>query len=53
MQAQGDGSKAEQAVLGLTALGNMFIELYADCMGAPVVSVIRDAAALAYDDPPS
>ena len=41
------------AVLGLTALGNMFIELYADCTGAPVDSVIRDAAALAYDDPPS
>jgi hypothetical protein len=40
-------------VLGLTALGNMFIELYADCTGSPVDSVIRDAAALAYDDPPS
>jgi len=36
-----------------TALGNMFIELYADCTGSPVDSVIRDAAALAYDDPPS
>jgi hypothetical protein len=52
-QAQGDGSKVEQAVLGLTALGNMSIELYADCTGSPVGSVIRDAAALAYDDPPS
>jgi hypothetical protein len=31
----------------------MFIELYADCTGAPVDSVIRDAAALAYDDPTS
>ena len=51
--AKGDGSKVEQAVLGLTALGNMFIELYADCTGSPVDSVIRDAAALAYDDPPS
>jgi len=30
-----------QAVLGLTALGNMFIELYADC------------TVLAYDDRPS
>jgi hypothetical protein len=31
----------------------MFIVLYADCTGSPVDSVIRDAAALAYDDPPS
>jgi hypothetical protein len=31
----------------------MFIELYADCTGPPVDSVIRDAAALAYDDRPS
>jgi hypothetical protein len=53
MQAQGDGSKAEQAVLGLTGLGNMFIELYANCTGSPIDSFIRDAAALAYDDPPS
>ncbi len=52
-QAQGDGSEVEQAVLGLTALGNTFIKLYADCTGSPVDSVIRDAAALAYDDPPS
>jgi len=50
---KGDGIKVEQAVLGLTALGNMFIELYADRTGSPVDSVIRDAAALAYDDPPS
>jgi len=33
--------------------GPMFIKLYADCTGSPVDSVIRDAAALAYDDPPS
>jgi len=32
---QGSGSKVEQAVLGLTALGNMFIELCADCTGSP------------------
>ena len=31
----------------------MFIELCADCTGFPVDSVICDAAALAYDDPPS
>ena len=42
----------ERAVLGLTALGNTFIELYA-CTGSPVDSVIQDAAALAYGDPPS
>ena len=33
--AKGDGSKVEQAVLGLTALGNMFIEFCADCTGSP------------------
>ena len=33
--AKGVGSKVEQAVLGLTALGNTFIELYADCTGSP------------------
>jgi hypothetical protein len=31
----------------------MFIELYADCTGSPVDSAMRDAAALAYDGPPS
>jgi hypothetical protein len=31
----------------------MFIVLYADCTGSPVDSAIRDAAALAYGDPPS
>ncbi len=51
--AKGDGSKVEQAVLGLTALGNMFIELYADCTGSPSTPSSGDAAALAYDDPPS
>jgi hypothetical protein len=40
-------------VLGLTALGNTFIKLYADCTGSPVDSVIREAAALAYGDRPS
>jgi hypothetical protein len=33
-QAQGDGSKVEQAMLGLTAVGNVFIELYANCTGS-------------------
>lgn len=48
-----DQAAAEQAVIGLTALGNMFIELYADCSGYPIDSVIRDAAALMYGDPTS
>jgi hypothetical protein len=49
--AAGDAAAAEQAVIGLTALSNMFMELYADCAGYPVDSVIRDAAALMYGDP--
>ena len=49
--AERDQAAAEQAVVGLTALGNMFLELYADCAGYPVDSVIRDAAALMYGDP--
>ena len=51
--AERNPAAAEQAVLGLTALGNMFMELYADCAGYPVDSVIRDAAALMYGDPTS
>src|SRR5579872_470631 len=49
--ALGDAAAAEQAVIGLTGLSNMFMELYADCAGYPVDSVIRDAAALMYGDP--
>ena len=49
--AAGDAAAAEQAVIGLTALSNMFMELYADCAGYPVDSIIRDAAALMYGDP--
>ena len=49
--AKGEASTAEQAVLSLTALGNMFLELYADCSGYPVDSIIRDAVALRHDDP--
>ncbi len=51
--AERDPTAAEQAVIGLTTLGNMFMELYADCAGYPVDSVIRDAAALMYGDPSS
>jgi hypothetical protein len=48
--ADGDPPAVEQAVIGLTALGNMFMELYADCAGYPVDSVSRDAAALMPGD---
>ena len=48
--AKGDASTVEQAVLGLTALGNMFLELYADCSGCPIDSIIRDVMALRHDD---
>ena len=51
--AERDPTAPEQAMIGLTALGNMFLELYADCAGYPVDSVIRDAAALMYGDPSS
>jgi hypothetical protein len=49
--AKGDASTVEQAVLGLIALGNMFLELYADCSGHPVDSIIRDVVDLRHDDP--
>jgi hypothetical protein len=49
--AKGDVSTVEQAALGLTALGNMFLELYADCSGYPIDSIIRDVVALRHDDP--
>jgi hypothetical protein len=48
--AKGDASTVEQAVLGLSALGNMFLELYADCSGYPVDSIIRDVVGLRHDD---
>ena len=48
-----DLNAAEQAVIGLTALSNMFMELYADCAGYSVDSVIRDAAARMYGNPSS
>ncbi len=49
--AKGEASTVEQAVLSLTALANMFLELYADCSGYPVDSIIRDAVALRHDGP--
>ena len=48
--AKGEASTVEQAVVSLTALGNMFLELYADCSGYPVDSIIWNAVALRHDD---
>jgi hypothetical protein len=48
LTAEGDGP-AERAVLGLIALSNMFAELYADCAGKPVDTVLQDAAAIRWD----
>lgn len=42
----------EQAVFGLTALANMFIELYADCAASSVEVVLLEAAALEFDTGP-
>ena len=50
--AEGDATAAEQAVAGLTALGNMFLELYADCAGSSSDTILRDAATLRWDDDP-
>jgi hypothetical protein len=47
---KGGPEAAEQAMHGLTALCNMFVELYADCAGLPVDVVLREAAA-ALGDP--
>lgn len=51
--AEGDGAAAEQALLGLTTLSNMFIELYADCVGSSVDNVLKEAAALRWGNPPA
>jgi hypothetical protein len=42
-----------QLALGLIAAWRaaMFLELYADCSGHPVDSIIRDVVALRHDDP--
>jgi hypothetical protein len=50
--AEGGAAAVEHAVLGLTALGNMFVELYADSAGRPADAVLQDAASLSWDDGP-
>jgi hypothetical protein len=52
LAAEGGAAAVEHAVLGLTALGNMFVELYADSAGRSVDAVLQDAAALSWDDGP-
>jgi hypothetical protein len=47
--AEGGPAAVERAAIGLTALGNMFLELYADCAGSSIDAVLWDAAAVAED----
>jgi hypothetical protein len=53
LAAEGDPAVAQQAVLGLTALSNMFLELYAERAGSSSETVLYDAAALSWDDGPT
>jgi hypothetical protein len=53
LAAEGDPAVAQQAVLGLTALGNMFLELYAERAGSSTETVLYDAVALNWDDGPA
>ncbi len=48
--AEGGPAAVEQAVIGLAALGNMFLELYADRADTSIEAVLWDAAALADDN---
>ena len=49
--ADGNATTIEQAVLGLTTLGNMFLELYAECAGSSADSVLREASSINWDEP--
>jgi hypothetical protein len=53
LAAEGDPAVAQQAVLGLTALSNMFLELYAERADSSSEMVLYDAAALNWDDGPA
>jgi hypothetical protein len=53
LAAEGDPAVVQQAVLGLTALSNMFLELYAERAGSSPETVLYDAAALNWDDGPA
>jgi hypothetical protein len=47
--AEGGAATVEQAVTGLVALGNMFLELYADRAGLSIERILWDAAAVPDD----
>ena len=47
--AEGGAATVEQAVIGLVALGNMFLGLYADRAGLSIERVLWDAAAIPDD----
>ena len=49
LAARGDPTAAEQAIVGLTALGNMFLELYADLAGSSTGTVLQEVATLSWD----
>jgi hypothetical protein len=49
--ADGNATTIEQAVLGLTTLGNMFLELYAECAGSSADAVLREASSINWDEP--
>ncbi len=50
LAAEGGPAAVEQAILGLTDVAGMFIELYADSAGTSLGSVLQDAAALTGAD---
>ena len=49
--ADGNATTIEQAVLGLTTLGNMFLELYAERAGSSADAVLREASSINSDEP--
>jgi len=53
LAAEDDPAAAQQAVLGLTALSNMFLELYAERADSSPETVLYDAAALNWEDGPA
>jgi hypothetical protein len=50
---EGGPSALEQAALGVTDVAGMFMELYADCAGRSLDSILADAAAVREPDGPN
>jgi hypothetical protein len=50
LSAEGGAARVEEAVLGLTSISSMFIEMYADLEGSSVDSVLEIAASLGCDN---